>query len=291
MRSQAGTFGLIETMEPVDLLTFDSFRQMVMANNPNAFTSNKVHVYKTIHGQKIEFQIDPGDDSMSQLLQITSSTGNDFEFNRDIRKWPMLRSGSDLLHSSSAIGRWTFDDAETEERYIYDVSDPLKPLYQVFSRPVVTKMFYGRRQYPVEGTYFDDSSSVIYEDSVQSLFFNYDRCSGVVGFRMKWRGTGLQSTHGSMNVTRCWSSSRTVGIDFAMSESIVEVGVGTAQAFFIGKRRVNRVRIVTNQNRVIVAGYGIFEQAHYNSPALKVIAFHGQADEKLIYKLGVVSLT
>jgi hypothetical protein len=286
---KADTYGLVEIVELVDTLSFESFQQMVIANNPQAFTSHAVHKYKTIDRTEIEFQIDPGDDAQSQLLRITSvDNEDDFEFNRNYRKWPMLRTSSGLLNSASAIGRWTFDAAETGTRTIYDVGNPLQPVYQAFARPNLVKYFHGPQQSPVQGSYFDDSSSVIDGDGIASVTFHYD-FFGLRGFQMQWRGTGLQSTHGSMNTT-FWS--RRLEYTLALGEYIVEVGIGTSQPFWWGKRRVNRVRLVTNQNRVLSAGFGMFEQAVYNTDSLNVIAFFGQADdkEKTIYKLGVVAI-
>jgi hypothetical protein len=57
---------------------------------------------------------------------------------------------------------------------------------------------------------------------------------------------------------------------------------------------VNRVRIVTSMNRVIVAGYGKTEQTVYKGSSLvsyNVIAFHGRSDSNAVYKLGVVSMS
>jgi hypothetical protein len=288
--SKADTYGLLEIMESIATLSFASFRDQILANNPMAFTSTMVHKYKTIPGQEIEFQIDPDDDSKSQLLRVTSvDRADDFEFNRNYRKWPMLRTSSGLLSSASAVGRWTFDEAETGIRTIYDVGNPLQPWKQVFRRPNVVKYFLGPPQSPVEGSYFDDSSSVIDGDSIESVIFHYD-LFGLCGFQMKWRGTGLQSTHGSINRT---FRSRRVEYTLALNELIVEVGVGTSPLYWFGKQRVHRVRMVTNLNRVLTAGFGWFEQALYNTDALNVIAFFGQADdkEKAIYKLGVVSIS
>jgi hypothetical protein len=287
---KADTFGLVELVESVDTLSYESFRDQIFANNPKAFTSIAVHTYKTISGREIEFQIDPVDDSKSQLLRVSSvDHADDFEFNRNYRKWPMLRTSSGLMNSASAVGRWTFDVAETGIRTIYDVGNPLQPLNQAFGRPNLVKYFHGPRQFPVEGSYFDDSSSVIDGDSIESVIYHYN-FFGLRGFQMKWRGTGFQSTHGSMDKS-FWS--RRVEYTLALNEVIVEVGVGTSPPVWFGKQHVHRVRMVTNQNRVLTAGFGLFEQALYNTDSLNVIAFFGQADddEKAIYKLGVVSIS
>lgn len=288
--SKADTYGLVEIVESVDAFSFESFQELIVVNNPTAFLSDAVHIYKTIHGTEIEFQIDPGDDSKSQLLRVSGmNPAEDFEYNRNYRKWPMLRSSSGLMSSASAIGRWTFDNAETESRTIYDVTNPLQPLYQAYGRPNLVKYFQGPRQSPVEGSYFDDSSSVIDGDSIEAVTFYYN-FFGLCGFQMKWRGTGLQASHGLTNSTVLCLRKQ---YSLALNERIVEVGIGTWRPFWFGKRRVNRVRMVTSQNRVWVAGYGLFEQAMYKSNSLNVIAFFGQADdkEKAIYKLGVVSIS
>jgi Jacalin-like lectin domain len=285
---KADTYGLVEIFELVNAFSFDSFQSMVMKNNPMSFSSSYIHQYATINGQQIDFEIDPSTDSISQVIQV-HGVDIEYEFERDYRSWPLAQSRRGSIDALSARGRWTFDVISMEQRLIYDMTNPLDPRRIESKRPSLVKQFLGQRQYPFEGSYFDDSGSVVDSDSIESLTFSYD-WYGVSGFSMTWRGSKLQSMHGSINST--WNR-RHVEHQFDLNEYIVEVGIGTSQPLFFGKRRVNRVRIVTSMNRVIIAGYGTTEQTVYKDSSLvsySVIAFHGRSDNKGVYKLGVVSM-
>jgi hypothetical protein len=289
-KDKADTYGLVEIFEDETAVSFDSFQKMVMKNNPTAFSSSYINKYTAMNGQEIKFEVDPYSDSKSQVIQV-HGVDSDYEFERDYRTWPMAQSRRGSIDASSTRGRWTFDMISTGQRFIYDMTIPLYPRRIISKRPSSAKYFLGQRQYPFEGSYFDDSGSVVDNDSVESLTFSYDQ-NGITGFSMSWRDSKLQSMHGS--VSSVWNRGR-VELQFDLNESIVEVGIGTTgQPLFFGKQRVNRVRIVTSMNRVIVTGYGTTEQTVYKGSSLvsyNVIAFHGRSDSNAVYKLGVVSMS
>jgi hypothetical protein len=299
---QADNYGLLEIYEETKNLTFDIFQQTVMSNNPTRFTSEGIHVYTTITGQRITFEIDPRNYDQSQIIQVSGiGNRNAFAFDRYYNKWPLAWSATgtgnstgSFISSSSALGRWTFDFGRSStddaaRRCIYDVTDPLQPRRILSQVPILTQHPIDKDQYPILGRYFDDSSSVIENDSVQSFTFYYT-LFGVTGFRMVWRSSGLQSIHGSIGGSR-----RMVTYPLEANELIVEVGIGTATLLFgLGPRRVNRVRIVTNRNREIIVGYGRTEQTVYKNDSLSllnIIALHGRYDDGIIYQLGVTSIS
>jgi hypothetical protein len=300
---QADNYGLLEIYEETTNLTFDKFQQTVRSNNPTQFSSEGIHVYTTISGQRISFEIDPRNYDQSQIIQVSGiGNRNALALDRNYNKWPLAWSATStgnstgrFISSSSALGRWTFDFGpgstdDAARRCIYDVTDPLQPRRILSQVPILTQHpIDNQDQYPIRGRYFDDSSSVIENDSVQSFTFYYTLL-GVTGFRMVWRSSGLQSIHGSID----GSGRRVVTYPLEANELIVEVGIGTATLLFgLGPRRVNRVRIVTNRNREIIVGYGRTEQTVYKNDALSllnIIAFHGRDDDGIIYQLGVVSM-
>jgi Jacalin-like lectin domain len=179
---------------------------------------------------------------------------------------------------------------QTAQRIIYDSTDPLSPRRIISKLPNINKYIDGPKPGAVYGRYFDDSGSVIENDAIKSLAFEYDRFA-VTGLRMYWRGSGLQSVHGSFQQPSSSSNSlrrSTVEYEMEPDEYIMEVGIGKSSPLLgIGKRRVIRVRIRTSRNQTIVAGYGTSEDTTYGGE--NIIAFHGQADAGLIYELGVAS--
>jgi hypothetical protein len=209
----------------------------------------------------------------------------------------MAWSANKSIQSLSMKGRWTFDTAtsataggastttvvENSQRLIYDVTDPLHPKRLVSAVPLLTK-------YPIRDVvaghdqYFDDSGSVFHNDTIRSLEFNYGLLR-VTGFRMSWLRCGLQSEHGSV-LSRFSIRQRRIRYTFQANERIVEVGIGSVTLF--GKRRVTRVRLVTNMNHTVIAGYGKSEEVAYS--AKNIIAFHERVEDGTIQKLGVTAL-
>jgi hypothetical protein len=219
---KADMYGLVEIFELVTAFSFDSFQKMVMKNNPMSFSSSYIQQYATINGQRIDFEIDPSTDSISQGIQV-HGVDIEYEFERDYRSWPLAQSRRGSIDALSARGRWTFDVISTEQRLIYDMTNPF------------------------EGSYFDDSGSVVDSDSIESLTFSYD-WYGVSRFSMTWRGSKLQSIHGSINST--WNR-RHVEHQFDLNEYIVEVGIGTSQPLFLGKLNYgNRIRVIIDTTLV-----------------------------------------
>ena len=78
-----------------------------------------------------------------------------------------------------------------------------------------------------------------------------------------------------------------------IGEDIVSVGSGTT--VWLGRERVNRIRLVTNQDRTIVVGYGktediVYNNAMDNNTTNHIIAFYGRASDDMVYQLGVTTI-
>jgi hypothetical protein len=206
----------LELSEEVKSTTFKAFQQTVLANNAKLFASNGTQTYTTINGRVITFEINPQSDDQSQIIQVDGiDRGNALRLDRNYRHWPMAWSSNNAVQSLSMKGRWTFDTATTtnttpsgivtttsdvSQRLIYDVTDPLHPKRIESMAPVLTK-------YPIKAAavggydqYFDDSGSVLHNDTIQSLVFQFG-IPYVTSFRMNWRRSGLQAQHGSEKST------------------------------------------------------------------------------------------
>jgi hypothetical protein len=204
------------------------------------------------------------------------------------------------IQSTSMMGRWTFDT--DTERYIYDVSNTWYPQRLVSTLPHLTKKnipSFPSPQPRILGRYFDDSTSVIANDTIQRIAFTYG-FFGISGFRIQWKKSGLQSSHGLMkeSSSTVWFR-RVVKYELETNESVVSVAIGTAVYF--GIRRVNRIRMVLAtpvttgsssngyKNRTIIVGFGTVEDAVYEAAAAEqMIAFYGRASADMIHTLGVV---
>ena len=196
-------------------------------------------------------------------------------------------------------GRWTFDCKQNGQRYVSDVTDPLNPMLLTSKRPRLRrysiKNTQGRQQQSPElsiiGRYFDDSSSVIDNDTIESLEFHWNMF-GVTGFRMKWRTSGLQSEHGYVP-SRAGVFSfgrRVVKYELDVDEYIVSVGIGAGA--WIGPNRINRIRIATNKDREMIFGSGTNEDIVYSTTESDhVISFYGRASVNGVYELGVTTIT
>ena len=305
--SKADNYGIIEILENTTNLSFTTFQEMILSNNPFPFLSNGVHTYTQISGATIQFEIDPMTEEESQIIQVTLNDGaNEYDrkmtFDRNYRNWPLAWSAYGSMQSTSALGRWTFDTGT--QRYIYDVTNPLSPKrilsnlphlvqYNIVSSENTPPSSSSSLTTTIRGRYFDDSTSVIENDTIQRIAFTYNFFS-VSGFRIQWRKSGLQSTHGSMKESSSWWHHRVVEYELEEQESIVTVGIGSAEYF--GIPRVNRIRLLItntseNKSRTIVVGFGRKEEAVYETTTSSdhIIAFYGRASEDMIHTLGVVS--
>jgi hypothetical protein len=348
--NKADNYGIIEISENITHWSFSAFQEMVLFQNPSPFLSVGVHTYTCITGATIQFEIDPQSEDESQIIQISllkDSGGNEIEmmiWDRNYKNWPMVWTSNGSIQSTSAIGRWTFDT--DTERYIYDVSfdddddddDTRSPRRIVSFRPRFLKhnnnndirtntLTQSSSLQSIRGQYFDDSESVVDNDTIQRMVFAYD-AFGIIGFRMVWRKSGLQSRHGRMNDSSFLSSSsswslrkkRVVEYELNENECINTVGIGTTT--YLGIRRVHRIRMVitsissnrnddtTNRtgsistNRTIIVGYGTTEDAVYHiarttsttttttttTTMNAMIALYGRASDEMIHQLGVVEM-
>ena len=303
--NKADNYGIIELSDNNTILSFTTFQEMVLSNNPFLFLSNGTHTYTQISGATIQFEIDPMTEEESQIIQVTLNDGaNEYDrkmtFDRNYRNWPLAWSAYGSMQSTSALGRWTFDTGT--QRYIYDVTNPLSPKRILSNLPhLVQYNIVSSENTPpsssplpptIRGRYFDDSTSVIENDTIQRIAFTYNFFS-VSGFRIQWRKSGLQSTHGSMKESSSWWHHRVVEYELEEQESIVTVGIGSAEYF--GIPRVNRIRLLItnvseNKSRTIVVGFGKREEAVYETTTSSdhIIAFYGRASEDMIHTLGVV---
>jgi hypothetical protein len=293
--NKADQYGLIEISEQIQNVTFQEFQQQVLTNNPNLFQSNGIQTYVTMDGRAISFEINPQSDDQSQIIRVDSiDYGIPLLLDRNYRNWPMVWSANKSIQSASVKGRWTFDISSSSSRpqqrrrMIYDVTDPWHPKRIVSQLPVLIK-------HPIRNAmaatddetifrrYFDDSGSVFNRDSIQSISITYN-LMGISGFQMVWRRSGLTSYHGSL---RNGILHREVRHDFAANETIVEVGIRSMT--ILGRARVHHIRIVTNLDHILIAGYGQYsEEVIYNDN--NIIAFHGSADDDLILQLGIIAL-
>jgi Jacalin-like lectin domain len=289
---KADQYGLIEISNQIRTMTFNDFQQQVLTNNPYVFPASGVQTYVTITGRAILFEINPQSDDQSQIIQVGGvDYGNPLVLERNYRSWPMVWTATRSIQAAAVKGRWTFDtssslssEPQQHRRMIYDVTDPLYPKRIVSQLPALIK-------YPIRGTmgaetffsrHFDDSGSVLSDDSIQYISFNYN-ILGVSGFQMVWRHSGLTSYHGSK---RNGILHRSVQYEFAMNETITEVGI--SMMTLLGTTRVHRIQIVTSLNHSMIAGYGKrSEEVKYKDN--NIIAFHGRADDDIILQLGVVA--
>lgn len=285
--NKADQYGFIEISHQIQSMTFEEFQQQVLTNNPMSFQSKGIQVYVLTTGKAITFEINPRSDDQSQILQVDGvDYGNPLLLERNYRSWPMVWSANKSIQSATVKGRWTFDTTKPKrQRMIYDVTDPLHPKRIVSRLPVLVK-------HPIKSIvsetivsrYFDDSGSVLDNDSIQYISFHYNLWS-VTSFEMVWRQSGLKSYHGSK---RNKILQRRLYYEFALNETIVQVGI--VPMILRGKERVHRIRIVTNLNHVIVAGYGkSTDEVVYNDN--NIIAFHGRSDDDMILQLGVTAIT
>ena len=317
----ADNYGLLEISEPI--VTFEMFQQLVLLNNPKPFVSKGLHSYVPISGAKaIQFEIHPRYEYESQILVVENIIDDDVDGNtgsnnitlildRNYRNYPKAWSSKGSFQSISAIGRWTFDNSHNGKRYICDVTDPLRPIRITTKLPLMYKSPISYTQQlqqqllSFHGRYFDDSTSVLHNDSVQNIQFYWNRF-GVTGFRIKWRNSGLQSMHGSMpspttsssfNIARLLSFGRKeLEYEFEVDEYLVFVGIGT-QVWF-GRQRVHRIRMVTNKDRTMLFGYGRTEDVVYNTTTINndndhnnhIIAFYGRASDDMVHQLGVTTI-
>ena len=316
----ADHYGLLEIS--TSIMSFEMFQQTVILNNPKPFASSGIHTYVPISGAKaIQFEIDPRYEYESQILAVEMDDSDQHNsalvLDRQYRNYPKVWSSKGSFQSISAVGRWTFD--QRDHRRIYDVTDPLHPIrvttklphlvqYPISSNHTTRSQLplgFSQRPYSFHGRYFDDSTSVLYNDSIQSLQFYWDALS-ITGFRMKWRNTGFQSTHGyvptassaSFSISGLFPFGRKVlGYEFEMDEFIVSVGIGTL--VWLGQQRVNRIRMVTNKDRTLLVGYGRTEDVVYNTTTINndndhnnhIIAFYGRASDDMLHYLGVTTIT
>jgi Jacalin-like lectin domain len=308
----ADNYGLLEISEPI--MSFETFQQTVLSNNPKPFVSKGIHTYVPISDAKtIQFEINPRYEYESQLLAVESmtddaSSDSTFVLDRNYRNYPKAWSSKGSFQSISAVGRWTFDNAYNGQRCICDVTDPLHPiritskLPQFYKHPisVVQRQMLYQRPFSFLGRYFDDSTSVLENDSIEAIQFHWN-AFGTIGFRMKWRNSGLQSTHGDVpSLLPSSTPSSPIGLlpfgrnlleyEFAIDEHLVSVGIGTMVWF--GRERVNRIRMVTNQGRSMIVGYGRTEDVVYNTTNNDnhIIAFYGRASDDMVHQLGVTSI-
>jgi hypothetical protein len=286
--NKADNYGVLEISENVQTMTFSAFQEKVAANNPYPFESSGIQTYRRITGQAIQFEINPPSDDQSQIVQIHGVDDGDIAYNldRNYRNMPMAWSANGSIQSLSAVGRWTFDssnDGTIRQRSIYDVTDALHPRRLTSELPNLIK--HKMINEVAIGKYFDDSCSVLYDDTLQSISFSYNLFH-VSNVRTTWRRSQLQSSHGLIKKSVNFLQ-RTTTYTFQDNERIVTVGVGTAT--FLGKQRINRIRIVTNMSRSIIVGYGRNEQAIYNDN--HIIAFYGRASDEMLHQLGVISIS
>jgi hypothetical protein len=316
----ADNYGLLEISEPT--MSFDIFQQTVLSKNPKPFVSKGIHKYVPISGAKvIQFEIHPQYEYQSQILAVENIFDNDSSHDLDentlvldriYRNYPKAWSSKGSFQSISADGRWTFDGRYNGQRCICDVTDPLHPIR-------ITSKLPNLRKYPIwnnnnpstiqqgpfsfMGRYFDDSTSVLDNDTIQSIQFHWNRF-GVAGFLMKWRNSGLQSTHGHVPSTTTTSTTsstiagllpfgrKTLTYELDTGEYIVSVGIGTT--VWLGLKRVHRIRLVTNKDRTIIVGYGKTEDMVYDAVskdvANHIIAFYGYSSDDMVYQLGVTTL-
>jgi hypothetical protein len=316
--SKADNYGVIEISENTANVSFTAFQEMVLSKNPSPFRSVGVHTYTRITGATIQFEIDPRNDDDSQIIQVllNDRDGNDNDlmiFDRNYRTWPMAWSAKRSMQSTLALGRWTFDTESQQQRYIYDVSDAQSPKRIVsnlprFNKPVVlnslaiTSPPFTLFPRLTRGKYFDDSESVIENDTIQRVSFTY-HSFGISGYCIQWRESGLQICHGSMgessSTVALWlRTKRVVEYELDENELIATVGIGSVAYF--GIRRVHRIRMVITSstsnpsNRTIIVGYGSTEDAVYDtttSTDSAMIAFYGRASDEMIHELGVVQVT
>ena len=291
--NKADQYGLIEISDQVETMTFEQFQQQVLTNNPNAFQATGIQTYVTLTGRAILFEINPQNDDQSQIIQVDGvDFGNPLRLDRNYRNWPMVWSANKSIQSATVKGRWTFDtpissssSSKPPRRMIYDVTDPWHPQRTVSQSPKLIQhpIQSSSSTEPFSGRYFDDSGSIVRNDSIRSISFTYNLFS-IFGFQMVWRRSGLASYHGSIRKSLFH---RRVQYDFAMNETIVEVGISRMK--LLGKTRVQRIRIVTNMNHVMTAGYSKHStEVIYNDN--NIIAFHGRADDGMILQLGVIAL-
>ena len=110
---------------------------------------------------------------------------------------------------------------------------------------------------------------------------------------MSWRLSQLHTIHGSIEL----SSLISITHEFNVNEYIVELGIGrTTWSLFSrsDKPHINRIRMVTNFNKTILAGYGrkegyVYSRNHGDDNEQNIIAFYGRADENSLYHLGVIT--
>ena len=311
----ADNYGLIEISEPI--MSFEMFQQIVLLNNPTPFVSKGIHTYRPISGAKeIQFEIHPQHDYESQILAVENISDDDISHDRDentivldrnYRNYPKAWSSKGSFQSISARGRWTFDGRYNGQRCICDVTDPLHPIRIASKIPDLRKLpLWNDHTSPQQqrwsfsgiGRYFDDSTSVLDNDTIQSIQFHWN-IFGVVGFRMKWRNSGLQSTHGYVPSTET-PSSRIAGFgrkiqafELDIGEYVVSVGIGRFSWF--GRQGIHRIRLVTNRDRTIVVGYGSTEEVVYDAVTYNTtnhfIAFYGHASDDMVHQLGISTIT
>jgi hypothetical protein len=315
----ADNYGLLEISEPT--MSFAIFQQAVLSNNPTPFVSKGIHMYVPISGAKaIQFEIHPQYDYQSQILAVDNifdnesnqdSAENTIVLDRIYRNYPRAWSSKGSFQSISAVGRWTFDGRYNGQRCICDVTDPLRPIRITSKTPTLRKYPMGNYYtstvqllpFSFIGQYFDDSTSVLDNDTIQSIQFHWNRY-GVAGFLMKWRTSGLQSMHGyvpPITTTTTISSTiagllpfgrKTLKYELDMGEYIVSVGIGST--VWLGLQRVHRIRLVTNKGRTFIIGYGKTEDMVYdvesNDVANHIISFYGRASDDMVYQLGVTTI-
>jgi Jacalin-like lectin domain len=308
----ADHYGLMEISEPT--MSFEIFQQSVLTNNPKSFASKGIQMYVPISGAKaIQFEIHPQSDDEAQIIEVEGisddvgagqleSNNNALDtltLDRHFKNYPKAWSSKGSFQSMTNTGRWTFDCQHHGQRFVSDVTDPLNPMILTSKLPQLRRYpipnTQGRQQQPqkrsIIGRYFDDSSSVIDNDTIESLEFHWN-IFGVTGFRMKWRTSGLQSEHGYVpSRSGVFSFGRLVGkYELDVDEHIVSVGIGTGA--WIGPNRINRIRIATNKDREMVFGSGTNEDMVYSTTESDyVISFYGRASDNEVYELGVTTIT
>jgi hypothetical protein len=304
----ADHYGLLEISEPT--MSFEMFQQSVLMNNPKSFASKGIQTYVPISGAKaIQFEIHPQSDDEAQIIAVeglsdgvgasqlesNDNTLDTLALDRHFRNYPKAWSSKGSFQSITNNGRWTYDSQQIGQRYVSDVTDPLNPILLTSKLPQLRRYpipnTQGRQALRYLGRYFDDSSSVIDNDTIESLEFHWNMF-GVTGFRMKWRTSGLQSEHGYVPFhAGVFSFGRLVGkYELDVDEHIVSVGIGAGA--WIGPNRINRIRIATNKDREMVFGSGTNEDMVYSTTESDhVISFYGRASDNEVYELGVTTIT
>jgi Jacalin-like lectin domain len=278
-----GTFGLLELAD-TSTMSFDDFKQAVLTNNPQPFSSSQgANTYTTVLGHVVEFEVFPAL-GQSSLIALNGEV-----LGRDFRQWPRARG--DAIQSTTP-GRFTLDSSPTlGKRLILDMSNSQQPQRFSVDFPILKREeAFGRND--GRGQYFDDGGSVIPGQGVAWIALT---TSGIAeneklsGLAMAWT-SGLQVSHGQVGDSISLGDNVSV-MDLEQGEVITEVAIGAARDSIVGDSTTSAgyLRITTSLGQELVVGNAAEEKSRFVAKGQEqIIAFHGRAGANEVNRIGVI---